>query len=441
MNPSKQNTFCLHPFRQLALKEWTDTGIANATPCCNMIRPETPDPMGLTTKLRTVKLTAKEIFHGEEMSKLRSSMLKGERHSACDVCWRMEDRGGDSYRLTSDSIKNEEITKPLIEKPQLQVIDFSFGENCNLRCRICQPGLSNKLRIDYRYFLENDIDTIGMQDFDHRKDHPITQALNSDPGAEYTVNNFSQDHTQWQDILDNIHELRAIKATGGETILSNGFLEFIDTAIERDCAKNIILEFHSNCTKFTDKLMDKLNQFSELRINASIDSYGENYHYMRYPWTWDRLTHSVENYINKNTRPGTISFNPVVTALNVHHLVDLYNYHYQLHTQHGRPGLYWSFWIDLLWPENKYINIKFLPKHIKQDLIQQLSAIIPNEETKFFVNTQNIITFLQQHLEMTVTEQHRLNMLKEVTAFDKSRNQTYNDYLHADIIEFLETPR
>jgi hypothetical protein len=32
-------------------------------------------------------------------------------------------------------------------------------------------------------------------------------------------------------------------------------------------------------------------------------------------------------------------------------------------------------------------------------------------------------------------------MLKEVTAFDKSRNQTYNDYLHADIIEFLETPR
>ena len=437
MHPSKQNTFCWHPFTQLALKEWNSQSIANATPCCNMIRPETPDPMGLVTKLKTTTPTAKEIFHGEEMSELRATMLAGERHSACDVCWRMEDRGASSYRLSEIKYHDSQ----LLTDPVLQVIDFSFGENCNLRCRICMPGLSNKLRIDYRYFLENDIDTIGMQDFDHRNDHPITQALNSDPGAEYTVNNFSQDHTQWQDILDNIHELRAIKATGGETILSNGFLEFIDTAIERDCAKNIILEFHSNCTKFTDKLMDKLNQFSELRINASIDSYGENYHYMRYPWTWDRLTHSVENYLSKNTRPGTVNFNPVVTALNVHHLVDLYNYHYQLHTQHGRPGLYWSFWIDLLWPENKYINIKFLPKHIKQDLIQQLSAIIPNEETKFFVNTQNIITFLQHHLEMTVTEQHRLNMLKEVTAFDKSRNQTYNDYLHADIIEFLETPR
>ena len=435
MKPSKDNTFCWFPFAQLALKEWDATGIINATPCCNMIRPETPDPMGLKTKLKNTTPTAREIFHGEEMSELRTSMLNGVRHSACDVCWRMEDRSSASYRLTSE-VPDEQ----LLENPQLQVIDFSFGENCNLRCRICMPGLSNKLRIDYRYFLKNDIDTNGMQDYNYRNDHPFTQALNSRKGSEYTVNNFDSDSHQWQDILDNIHELRSIKATGGETTISNGFLQFIDTAIERDCAKNITLEFHSNCTKFTDKLMDKLNQFKELRLNASIDSYGDNYHYMRYPWTWDRLTHTVENYLSKNTRPGVISFNPVVTALNVHHLVDLYKYHYQLHTQYSRTGLYWSFWVDLLWPENKYINIKFLPKNIKQDLIQQLSAIVSNQETGLFVNIQNIIAFLQQHLEIDVTEQHRQNMIREVTAFDKSRNQSYTDYLHADIIEFLETP-
>lgn len=437
MIPSKDNTFCWFPFSQLALKEWDAGGIVNATPCCNMIRPETPDPMGLKTKLKNTSPTAREIFHGAEMSELRSSMLKGVRHSACDVCWRMEDRGSKSYRLTS-SIPGE---AQRLRDPQLQVIDFSFGENCNLRCRICAPGLSNKLRIDYRYFLENDIDTAGMKDFDHRLDHPVTQQENGGEGSEYVVKHFSQAHSQWQDILDNIHELRSIKATGGETTLTKGFLEFIDTAIQRDCAKDIVLEFHSNCTKFTDKLMNKLNQFKELRLNASIDSYGDNYHYMRYPWTWDRLTHSIENYLNKNDKPGTVSFNPVVTALNVHHLVDLYNYHYELHTQYGRPELYWSFWVDLVWPENKYINIKFLPKRMKQDLIQQLSAIVPNDETRYFVNIENIIAFLQQHLEMTVTEQHRQNMLREVTAFDKSRNQSYTDYLHADIIEFLETPR
>ena len=152
MEPSKDNTFCWHPFKQLAIKEWNSGSIGNATPCCNMIRPESPDPMGVKTKLRTVKPTAKEIFHGEEMAGLRSAMLAGERHSACDVCWRMEDRGAGSYRLS----EIKEDSPQLITDPQLQVIDFSFGENCNLRCRICMPGLSNKLRLDYRYFLKND---------------------------------------------------------------------------------------------------------------------------------------------------------------------------------------------------------------------------------------------------------------------------------------------
>jgi hypothetical protein len=436
MEPSKDNTFCWHPFRQLALKEWTDTGISNATPCCNMIRPESPDPLGIKLKLETIKPTAKEIFHGEEMAELRSAMLSGERHSACDVCWRMEDRGANSYRLS----EIKEHSPQLITDPQLQVIDFSFGENCNLRCRICMPGLSNKLRLDYRYFLENDIDTTGIQDYDYRNDHPFTQALNSDPGVEYAVNNFDPDSHQWKDILDNIHELVQIKATGGETTLSKGFLEFIDTAIERDCAKNIILEFHSNCTKFTNKLMNKLNQFRELRINASIDSIYKNYDYMRYPMTWDKLSDSLHNYLDKNQLPGTISFNPVLTALNAYSILDLYHYELNLANKYRRQELLWVLWVDLLWTEDKYINIKFLPQHIKKDLIQLYTEINSKLDLEFNCNTDNIIAFLNQHLELEITEQHRVNMLREITAFDKSRDQCYNDYLHPSIIEFLETP-
>lgn len=436
MQPNKDNTFCWHPFTQLALKEWNSEGIMNATPCCNMIRPETPDPMGLVTKLRTVKPTAKEIFHGEEMSELRATMLAGERHSACDVCWRMEDRGASSYRLSEIKYHDPQ----LLTDPVLQVIDFSFGENCNLRCRICMPGLSNKLRLDYRYFLANDVDTVGMQDFDYASDHPFTQGLNSNPGNEYAVYNFDQDSHQWRDILDNIHELTQIKATGGETTLSGGFLQFLDTAIERDCAKNITLEFHSNCTKFTNKLMDKLNQFRELRINASIDSIYKNYDYMRYPMTWDKLSNSLHNYLDKNQRPGVLSINPVVTALNAYSIPDLYHYQLRLVDKYSRPGLHWSVWVDLLWPEDKYINIKFLPQPIKQELIQLYAEMKSYPDLRFNCNIDNIIAFLTQHLELEITEQHRVNMLREITAFDKSRDQCYNDYLHPSIIEFLETP-
>jgi hypothetical protein len=438
VRPLKDNTICRFPFQQLALKEWTKNGMLNATPCCNMIRPENPDPMNLKAKLKISKPTAKEIFHGKEMSNLRAAMLAGERHSACNTCWAMEDRGAESYRLAQKS----EIRNELFTNPQLQIIDFSFGENCNLRCRICMPGLSNKLRLDYRYFLENAVDTSGIQDFDYALDHPVTQQINSEPDSEYAVNQFDLDNYQWQDILDNIDELVHIKATGGETTLSKGFLEFIDTAIDRKCAHNITLEFHSNCTKFTNILMQKLNKFKELKINASIDSIYKNYNYMRYPMTWDKLESSLHNYLNKVATPGQLSFNPVVTALNSHSIPVLYKYQRQLAAQyHKQVKIHWHLWVDLLWPENKYINIKFLPRYIKEDLIELYSEMLQNNMgVKVSCNINNIIAFLKQHLDLKITEKHRVNMLREITAFDRSRDQNFKDYLHPSIINFLEEP-
>ena len=156
--------------------------------------------------------------------------------------------------------------------------------------------------------------------------------------------------------------------------------------------------------------------------------------------TWDKLSNSLHNYLNKNIRPGVLSFNPVVTALNAHSIPALYQYQIQLAVQYNRPDVYWSLWVDLLWPEDKSINIKFLPRHIKQELIQLYSAMLEDQTTGVSCNIDNIIAFLTENLELEITEQHRINMLREITAFDKSRDQCYNDYLHPSIIEFLENP-
>ena len=58
----------------------------------------------------------------------------------------------------------------------------------------------------------------------------------------------------------------------------------------------------------------------------------------------------------------------------------------------------------------------------------------------YHTNMTSGISFLETNLDLEITEQHRLNMLKEIKVFDMSRNQCYNDYIHPDIIEFLETP-
>lgn len=475
IQPTKDNSFCWYPFHQLALKDWRNgEGIKNAAPCCNSIRPETPDPLGIKEQLNRQRLTAEEIFHSPQMQELRRSMLAGERHSACNTCWRIEDRSieqnpdqiPDSYRLMSQSagsLRYEVADIDTLENVRLQTIDFAFGENCNLRCRMCQPGLSNKLRLDYRFFVENNIDTDGIQGFDWKRRHKlIVQAEGNDnlkdeqikskdfefiPDGETKVYNWD-DGNQWQDILKNIHNLKHIKATGGETLLSKPFIEFLDTAIDRGVADRMLLEFHTNATKFSDSMIQKLQQFDVVFLNISIDSVGKNYEYIRHPMKFEKLDSSLRNLLAKcryqKSTDGkrhfikNFSFNCVLSVLNAHYLPDLLDYQIQLSYDYHDAAQNYSFFLDLLWPENKFINVQFLSPSIKRDLIQLYKNIETRKLDHITVRINNAIGFLQKHVDYEPTLQDRKNMLKEIQVFDLSRNQSYRDYLHPDIIDFLE---
>ena len=439
-----------------------------------------PDPLNNHIELisNPDTITAEEIFHGKTMNEIREYALTNRKHPSCATCWKMEENGnGDdvySYRLDSMppgllKITDKGELEDLIENPKLSSIDFAFGENCNLRCRMCQPGLSNKLRLDYQYFAENNVDTSGIQGFDwqQRRDTiikensltelPLEEQKRIDQelyiGGEYEVYNW-KDGKQWENILDNIHNLKHIKATGGETLMSKPFIQFLDTAIETGASKNIMLEFHTNATKFSSDNIEKLKKFDGLVLNCSIDGYGKNYEYIRYPMKFSVLEKSLRNILEsvkdinyKRTPYGFIknfSFNIVLSALNAHYLEDLVEFQYNLHKEYGRKSNEFSvFFLDLLWPEEKYINVKFLPKHIKLDLIEKFKNIREkyNDNNDYYhTNMTSGISFLEANLDLEITEQHRLNMLKEIKVFDMSRNQCYNDYIHPDIIEFLETP-
>ena len=474
MKPEVDNTFCWYPFTLLALKEWhKDLGIVNASPCCNSIRPETPDPLNIKPKLKSSpdSIMPYDIFHGEEMESIRQAMREGQRHPSCETCWKIEDRGStSSYRLLSQPSgrkRDIEQEQSLIDNPELRSIDFAFGENCNLRCRMCQPGLSNKLRADYKFFIENRMDTQGLAQYDWRKnwhidtsDDPeqaVQHMLNNDvwlrKETETEVLNWRDDSAQWQNILDNIHTLNHIKATGGETLLTKPFQQFVDHAIAQGVAGNIMLEFHTNATKFTDTWIEKFSQFDGLFLNLSIDSIGKNYEYCRYPMLWDKVDASLRRLLDRLEPLRTpknlpiirnFSFNPVISVLNAHSLPALFDYQTEL-VKNYTCFEHTVFWVDLLWPDDKYINVRFLPPPVKQNLLNMYAQIpiksIDSGRGQITPQVEVVCDHISSHLDYEPTEQDRLNMLREITLFDKSRNQSYNDYLHQEIVEFLETPR
>ena len=462
MEPKKDNTFCYFPFSQLALKTWVKgKGIESAAQCCNAIRPNTPDPLGLNDAIVEKKLNPSDIFNSKSMQDIRDDMINGKRPEACNTCWEVESNGSKSYRLFSrppgayDGYLDFDYTDP-----KLQSIDFGFGENCNLRCRMCQPNLSNKLRHDFKFFVDNNIDTEGVHGWDHRemKPDPRFDELNiiADDKTIYDMHTAKTGHNdvwyfekneQWQNILDNIHDLRTIKCTGGETTLTQGFQEFVDYAIEVGAAKNLVLEFHTNATKFTDTLVEKMTKFKHCHLSFSIDSVEKNYEYIRYPMKFDTLTNSVNNLISKwykkfddapFRKKISIDLTSVFMSYNAHYLYDLY--HWWKYTLYSLPSdlIHTSFYIDKLWPEDKFINVTYLGKKQKLEILEILYKIqndgLPN------VEVEHIIQFVKESLDDRITDDHRLRMLKEISIFDQSRNQDYHDYLHPSIIEFLDTP-
>ena len=429
MKPSINNTFCYYPFYQLSLKGWeANRGIVEAAPCCNSQRAENNyDPLKIKEKIfeyykKGKPLLPIDIFLGEEFNELRNSMLSGKKHPGCEVCWKMEENKCSSYRLRSERLIDENID---LNDLKILSLDLGLEENCNLRCRMCQPGVSNQLRKDLKFFKKNDI-TI-----DFWEDNLDKKQLQ--PNSENDVFYFKSDGEQWKNILDNIDSIKIIKATGGETLLSKSFNQLLDTAIEKKCADKIILAFHTNATVFTKKIIDKLNQFKKVSSTFSIDSVGKTYEYIRYPMTWNMLEKSVNKYIRSmdRTKIDFLYFNSVITVYSAFNYEDYCKWIEQLCLNHDVNA---RVWIDLSAPEKNPINVTYLPHKLLEILLLQLEFLSKKYD---FLDCNNVIGHIENVLSKKETAD-KDKMLHQINAFDLSRNQDYHDFLNVKLIEFLD---
>ena len=187
MKPSKDNSYCYYPFKQLAISHWNQDGIQCVNPCCNMASPVDPDPLQTNKNIHN---NVEELFNLPQLQNIRTEMLEGKYPQACQGCYNAEKTMGNSPRLMLDTAVDN----------RLEWLDIHLGNKCNLRCRMCHPALSNQLNKDAELFEKN--------------------------GYKYW----------WSSIPDiEPHDIRIlypvlkditnIRVSGGEPLLSNQFLE------------------------------------------------------------------------------------------------------------------------------------------------------------------------------------------------------------------------
>jgi MoaA/NifB/PqqE/SkfB family radical SAM enzyme len=265
--PVDSKTFCVLPWIHV------NASVGGMyRPCCNS---EDYFPV----KDDTVSIV--DAFHGEEMQAIRQSMVQGEKHKYCDVCYVREDKGGLSFRHTYTADKFKQFVNADAE-PVVKYLDMRFDSTCNLSCRMCDPSSSNQL-----------IETI---DWYKNNQQPLPNHWNK--FSNYKNKNTEELSAKRKNyVIELLPTIEVFKITGGEPFISKDFIEVMDVAIERGYSKNIVLMITTNGTKFVDAILSRLRHFKGVDMNVSVDGHGDAYSYVRYPFKWDKWCERFEEFI------------------------------------------------------------------------------------------------------------------------------------------------
>ena len=401
-----KDTYCHYPFKAIAIKEYTGDKLKAFWPCC-MMGNDRESPNVLEVEDPHL-LNPQEMFDHPRMEELRNNLSNGVRDSACKICWDQEDRGLKSFRNYS---KNEFD----LDNNGLELVDITASNICNLRCRMCSPTSSNLLMMDTKYFKDK-----GME----------KEALSVVKRWGMSKPSRATESLQWDWLMENTHKIKALKASGGEPFYDDKVIQLLNRYVETGAAKNTYLSFHTNATQFTSEIVELLNHFKQNKHTFSIDGTDKVYEYIRYPADFKEMESSVMNYINnvKNYDP-ILNFTMVVSAHNVLNIPEYIEWAKQIY-----PGV--SIYFAEIYDMDRGIALKHMPIHLLEYAKSQVTKYIYRASGREDGNVLNLIK--QIDLAISNNVENKKLLKNETALFDMSRDQSYRDFLHPNLVSWLD---
>lgn len=221
-----------------------------------------------------------EIGNPERFADLKNTT----QPDACRACW----SEGPTYKNLFERLKQD--------KPGIQFLDVRNSNQCNLKCRMCNPHFSNQWARELKY--------------------------------ETTL--LHTDMTPWLDQLLT-ENLVDVYFCGGEPLIIKDHYQILEQLIQQGLSKNISLRYNTNCTvlNYKDKdIFELWANFKQVSLSLSIDAAGEELNYIRSGSNWQEIKHNIESIVErqKDIPKLSITIAPTVSLLNVWFLPELYNY-------------------------------------------------------------------------------------------------------------------
>lgn len=305
------------------------------------------------------------LLNNDSIRNLQSSILNKNFPTECTECKNKELVNNHSRRkffeifTTSDS--TTDYSKPVKD---IQYLDISLSTVCNLKCRHCHGGSSTA-------WLKDEAKISSNPKFRRMPASLLSYSHNS---ADIINKMFA-----YPEYFKN---LKFLNLKGGEPFMEPANKELMNFFIERDLAKNIVLDIGTNGTIIDKEFNQLAQQFKSVKITVSVEGVGKLYNYIRGGdnFTFEQLEENVEVFeiFDQVIITGT------VMTYNACHLNELRKWFDKI--QKPKYQLYTNNVVT----NPKYLNPTILPDEILKDTEFKHNPTLSNELEVFIEYTRTL---------------------------------------------------
>ena len=289
--PEPEGVTCVLP--------WVGHCIQNpgtVTPCCRFHGTEN-SPMAHLTLGPYPGYKLSEYHHKYP----QREFLAGNYPEHCVKC-KVEDlKGVRSMRKEFNEIY-EDVDTSKFGKQNARYIEISFGNLCNLACRMCNSNDSTRWA--------------GVQ---KHLAHEITG---------YKERVWPEYRTEIDCIDIDLSEVDRIKFMGGEPMMHPDHELFLEKLVEDNPhSGRVYARYHTNATvRPNDRILEIWEQLGSVEIAFSIDGVGAVNDYIRPPSKWEQIEETVQWYQNLGMPNVQLHVHSAISVLNLFDLNNLWQW-------------------------------------------------------------------------------------------------------------------
>ena len=284
--------FCIQPF----VNTTTRVNGENFS-CCNISQ----------SKSNIKTESPQQFFNSDYTKEFRKKLLDGEELIECGLCQYQEKKSNNSHRIEYNKYYKIQNNQPkeyyhkIINRLRISELknplysDLHISNLCNLKCLSCN-------------------------DKDSSKFHAENKLLNN---SKFPDENFSVTKSKMLDAINSVitNDLLFLDIRGGETLMVPEVKNVLKK-ISDERASKITLKIQTNGNIVPDDDWCNLfKKFKRTKVNVSVDAYGDDNHYIRYPSNWSKILKTIEILKKQNIK---FLINTVVSNLNILVLDELF---------------------------------------------------------------------------------------------------------------------